>query len=115
MTIRFACASQSNPIAGMVIRGPRATPYALAAANDNGNIAANDEALLTDTLRHFGSHGLCAAEVAAKSARSARETGDEAGFANWLAVCRLLDRRLAAAFEREIALGNPGSSVGEPA
>lgn len=98
MTIRFASARQSNPIAGRVVRGLR-DPDGPGAANDNGPPPANDEALLVETLRHFGHHGLRAAEMAALSARSAREAGDHAGYATWLSVCRMLDRRLAAQLE----------------
>ena len=100
MTIRFASSPKSNPISGMVLRGSLMWETR-SPANDNGPPPANDEALLVETLRHFGNHGLHAAEMAAKSARSAREAGDEAAFANWLSVCRLLDRRLATALEQE--------------
>lgn len=94
MTIRFAPARHSNPFTAVVVRNS-GEARVWNPANDNGPVAANDEALLADTLRHFGTHGLRAAQTAAQSALAARALGDETGFAHWRAVCRMLDSRLA--------------------
>jgi len=102
MTIRFASASQTSPIAGIVIRTPRRREIPNF-ANDNGPPPANDEALLTEALRHFGAHGLRAAELAAQTARTAYEMGDATGCESWLSICRMLDRRLANRLAQEFA------------
>ena len=62
--------------------------------------AANDEAMLADTLRHFGNHGLNSAEVAALRALAAHDRGDDSDFAHWLSICGMFDRRLAEATKR---------------
>ena len=104
MTIRFAPANQTSPITGMVIRALRQRDIPNF-ANDNGAPPANDEILLAQTLRHFGSHGMRAAGLAAQTARTAYEMGDATGVESWLSICRMLDRRLAYCLEREFASG----------
>lgn len=74
----------------------------LRAANDN---AANDTAIaaeqdedvdvLVAALRLFAAHGLSAARHAEHRAELAARLGDDGETAWWLAVCRMLDRRLA--------------------
>jgi hypothetical protein len=46
-------------------------------------------------LRHFGQHGLRAAEVARKHAEAAFFANDRLAYDWWLAICRTLDKRLA--------------------
>lgn len=100
MSVRFVPARRRNPFIA-VVRRNMTGGRVWTAANDNPPLAANDETLLADTLRHFGSHGLQAAAVAADEARAAKRRGDEAGHARWLAICGLLDRRLADAVRRD--------------
>jgi hypothetical protein len=102
MTVRFVPARRRNPTMA-VVRRYRTGARVWSAANDNGNhpLAANDEGLLADTLRHFGSHGLHSAQMAADRARAARGAGDESAFAHWLSICAMFDRRLAEAIRRD--------------
>jgi hypothetical protein len=101
MSVRFVPARRRNPFMA-VVRRNMASARVWTAANDNLPVAANDETLLADTLRHFGHHGLHAARVAADEARAAHERGDEASCTRWLAICTMLDRRLAAAARRDL-------------
>ena len=98
MTIRFAPARRRDPSAAVIRRGLCAWRI-LSGANDNGEPAVDDHALLLDTLRHFGTHGLRSAEAAAQCAIAARDASDDASYARWLSVCRMLDRRMADALE----------------
>jgi hypothetical protein len=98
MPIRFAPSRRRDLAAAVLMRGMW-NQRIMSGANDNGDPAASDEALLVDTLRHFGTHGLRSAEAAAQCARAARDTGDHASFTRWLSVCRMLDRRKADALE----------------
>lgn len=66
------------------------------AANDSDDGAGREE-VLHDALRHFAAHGLGAAERAHRNATSAFFAGDSAGYRRWMAICRMLDRRLAQA------------------
>ena len=63
-------------------------------ANDNRSHACND-ALLHASLRHFGQHGLAAAQRARRQAQAAYGVGDKKEYAWWLEICRALDRRMA--------------------
>ena len=72
-----------------VCPGPRSP------ANDNGDLPDSD-LLLHAALRHFAEHGISAARAARAQAEAAFFTGDRAGYDWWLAICRTLDRRLAA-------------------
>lgn len=74
------------------------------AANDNAandtavdaaHARAEESAVLAAALRLFAAHGLSAARQAEHLAEAAARTGDQAATAWWLAVCRMLDRRLA--------------------
>ncbi len=76
-----------------------AVPRAMQAANDNGRAIA-DNAVLRATLVHFGAHGLRAAAEARVRAEDAYLAGDAAAYRHWLAVCRTLDRRMAAGAAR---------------
>ncbi|MEY4721824.1 MAG: hypothetical protein RIQ46_1549 [Pseudomonadota bacterium] len=102
MTIFFASPGHlpGSPVANGLIAG-----VPLSAANDN---AAGDwprgEILLHKALRHFAEHGLSAARVAGDNARMALAGGDGAECRYWLAICRTLDRRLAAVTARRLGL-----------
>ena len=50
-------------------------------------------------LRHFGAHGLKAAETARDMAEEAFRAGDEDSYRWWLGICRTLDARLARQLE----------------
>lgn len=101
MTIHFA-AARSRVI----------TPYAKnlalpdhrVAANDNG-VAFADSKLLRAALRHFAEHGLSAAGRARENAERAFFAGDREKYRHWLAICRALDRRMAAAISARRANG----------
>ncbi len=95
MTIRFAPARNRNALVRTVAWGARGFTLSHA-ANDNGDVA-DDQALLNETLRHFASHWLSAAERARNMALAAARTGDAAGYKRWLSVCRMLDKRMARA------------------
>ncbi|MBU6269094.1 MAG: hypothetical protein KGN34_16220 [Sphingomonadales bacterium] len=47
-------------------------------------------------LRHFAAFGLQAAERARENAEAAHHDGHPADYQHWMAICRTLDRRLAA-------------------
>ncbi|RJX69855.1 hypothetical protein D6858_02840 [Tsuneonella suprasediminis] len=75
------------------------------AANDNGNHhRASNEAVLQAALRHFGQHGLRAAEVARKHAEAAFFANDRLAYDWWLAICRTLDKRLARLTEGTLSV-----------
>jgi len=68
------------------------------AHNDNagaGEPAQVDTPLLRAALEHLAQHGLAAASDACDRAEAAGRIGDAAGRHHWMAVCRMLDRRLA--------------------
>lgn len=107
MSIRFAAAPLSMAAFFGCLRVARSLPHA---ANDNGN--GNPRALdpmLCDALRHFAEYGLGAAAQARHEAESCHARGDFAGFADWLEICRQLDRRMARNLERKLAAGLPGT------
>lgn len=79
-----------------------------AAANDNGGLPEND-LLLNAALRHFAKHGISAAHAARAQAEAAFFAGDRAGYDWWLAICRTLDRRMAARIDDELGR-KPGSA-----
>jgi len=94
MTIRFAAARDRNKIRQVISLSRPGTPVPLS-ANDNGYEAANDDAALTEALKHFATHGVSAARRASDKAMTAHKSGDSEEFDWWLSVCRVLDRRLA--------------------
>ncbi len=93
MTIHFAAARSrsASPLARAL-----SLPRHIAAANDNGQSFA-DNTILRAALRHFAEHGLAAAERARDNAENAFFAGDSDAYRHWLAICRALDRRMAAA------------------
>ena len=93
MSIRFAPASRgsSSPLARTL-----KTRRGLVPANDNSGTFGGEK-LLGEALRHFAVHGLGAAEAARANAERAFFAGDRDRYQHWLDICRLLDRRMAAA------------------
>jgi len=72
-------------------------------ANDDDDANHSDRELTLDAaLRHFARHGLGAARAACAEAEAASLCGDEVATATWLAICRVLDRRLAADLESRL-------------
>lgn len=96
MSIHFA--GSRRPSRSVVARC-LALPRGREAANDNGQPLA-DNAVLRATLRHFAAHGLNAAAAARDHAEGAWLAGDHAAYRHWMAVCRMLDRRLASDLTR---------------
>lgn len=96
MSLRFAPARQigRSPVARALAPG-RAAP----AANDDRPIIAGDP-ILRAAIEHFAAHGLGAAREAHRRAEQARSAGDDAQADRWRAICRMLDRRLAASLAR---------------
>ena len=72
------------------------TRRGLVPANDNMGTFGGEK-LLGAALRHFARHGLGAAEMARAKAEDAFFAGDRDRYRHWLDICRLLDRRMAAA------------------
>lgn len=97
--------SRSFPHSPLAWLRPGAEPGT--AANDNGGLPEND-LLLDAALRHFARHGIGAARAARAQAETAFFAGDRAGYDWWLAICRTLDRRLAARIDDELGR-KPGS------
>jgi hypothetical protein len=95
MTIRFAAARDGESTA--IVRALRVVPPG-PAANDNGHghPFPRDETLRA-ALRHFAQYGLGAAEQAYRNAEAAFFAGKRQEYRHWLAICRALDRRMAAA------------------
>ncbi len=92
MTIRFA-AAQGSPTS---LTHRFGTTIAAPPANDDASSAASD-AVLRAALRHFAQTGLGAADVARQNAEKAFFCGDRETYDHWLAICRLLDARMASA------------------
>ena len=84
------------------------------AANDNGEAEVSDR-LLYAALRHFAQHGLGAAREARNQAEKAFFAGDRAAYDWWNAICRTLDRRIAAQldyeFDHKLELANQDSGA----
>ena len=92
MAIRFAPARKPECHAlARTLTMPRLNP----AANDSGTIAR--DRLLRMALCHFAEPGLAAAAQARANAARAADRGDREDYHTWLAICRLLDRRMATA------------------
>ena len=64
-------------------------------------VAGLDRAMRA-ALRHFGAHGLKAAETARDMAEEAFRAGDEDSYRWWLGICRTLDARLARQLESRV-------------
>ena len=76
-------------------------------ANDNGRALGElmaEPAMMRAALLHFASHGLAAADRARDLAEVAHEEGREGDYRHWLAVCRMLDRRLAVHLEKSAVI-----------
>lgn len=97
MTIRLATAATGS---SSVIARVICTPALQFPANDDEG-EPGDDRILWEALRHFGDHGLRAAQEAATSAKVALEAGDHDGFEWWLSVCRMLDRKLGESLSRQ--------------
>jgi hypothetical protein len=93
MTIRFAAAKRADsPVLARLL----CASVPLRAANDNAwNLSQDD--IMRAALRLFAEHGLGAARMASGNAHDAFFAGDRAQYRRWLAICRLLDRRMAEA------------------
>jgi len=91
MSIRFAAAGSGEcAIVARILTRPRLVQP----ANDSEPGLTRD-ALLRETLRHFATFGLQAAERARENAEAAYFDGRRGEYQHWLAICRTLDRRLA--------------------
>ncbi|MFC0588169.1 hypothetical protein ACFFF7_01950 [Novosphingobium aquiterrae] len=96
MTIRHALAS---PVAPLFFSPMQQRRVVQRAANDNLGRQRHDP-VLRDALKHFARHGMAAAQVARQHAEQAFFADDGQAYRHWLAICRTLDRRLAASCER---------------
>ena len=108
MSIHFAA---SRRLSGSPLARHLSFPRAMQAVNDNhgdGHRAMIDNPLLRSTLEHFAAHGLAAASQARSHAEDAFLSEDDEGFRHWVAVCRLLDRRMAGRVARGGAGGQRG-------
>ena len=95
MSIHFAAARR---LPGSVLAQYLTMPQSMQAVNDNhgdGARALIDNPLLRATLEHFAAHGLAAATQARTLAEDAFLSDDADGYRHWIAVCRMLDRRMA--------------------
>lgn len=92
MSIRFAAAGAGEcTVVSRVLTRPRLHM----AANDTDHGIARDQ-LLRQALRHFAIHGLSAADRAREEAEKSFFAGNREEYRHWLAICRTLDRRMAA-------------------
>jgi len=99
MTIRFAPARRRT-VHSLNLGYSLAQNHRGAYANDNNSpVAANDQGLLADALRHFAEHGLHAAEHARDRAMDAKRAGDADCYNWWLSICAVLDQRMANAID----------------
>lgn len=97
MTLHFAAAR--SPLSGLIVPAGRSRALRRAA---NDNPCPGHSAELRIALKHFAQHGLGAANVARHNAEQAFFGGDRAGYDHWLAVCRILDQRLASTLPSQI-------------
>jgi len=91
MSIRFAAAG--NGECASVARHLGIAPLP-APANDQDPALGRDR-LLRQTLRHFATYGIQAAERARDNAEVAFFEGRRGDYHHWMAICRTLDRRMA--------------------
>lgn len=111
MSVRFASTNHPVRRLGWRAAGRGLVAPALArTANDNGagNAAAQArpapfDPLLTEALRHFAVHGLASAEAAFDAAGAAAKAGDAQGYAHWLAITGMFDRRRAVTASAPVA------------
>ncbi len=95
MTIRLAAVRPVAPLAFCPVQQRRVVQRA---ANDNAAPIQRDP-ILRAALLHFAQHGLGAANSARDAAQRAFFADDRGAYQHWLAVCRTLDQRMAAAVE----------------
>ena len=70
----------------------------------NDDCAGSDGDRIVDAaLRHFSIHGLSAIDAAGAEAEAAWRRGDRLAAVNWLAICRVFDRRRADILETRLA------------
>jgi hypothetical protein len=70
----------------------------------NENSAGSDGDRIVDAaLRHFSIHGLSAIDAAGAEAEAAWRSGDRLAAVNWLAICRVFDRRRAELLETRLS------------
>ena len=100
MSVRFAAARDAarSPIARILTRGE-----ARLAANDHDELDGFMDETTIAALRHFGEHGLRAAEVAARNALLAAAAHESEDYRHWVGLCRALDSRAAERVENAIA------------
>jgi hypothetical protein len=77
-------------------------------ANDDSAGLASDS-ILDAALRFFSVHGLSTPEAACAEAEAASHRGDRLAAVNWLAICRMFEKRLADDLESRLthALAQP--------
>jgi hypothetical protein len=100
MTLHFAAARPA--VLNNYLPRTQVVRMTARAANDNGDGDSHSE-VLRAALKHFASLGLAAAASARDNARKAHFAGDRAGYLHWLAICRMLDRRMAVALASNLA------------
>lgn len=98
MTMHFAPAI---PHRNQAVAGALGAAVPAGAANDNDHGLCHD-AIIKATLRHFANHGLSAARRACENAEAALQAGDHEDCRFWLSICRMLDRRMAAAISARV-------------
>jgi hypothetical protein len=82
-------------------------PYDLPTpANDDDH--GPDDGVLDAALHHFAMHGLGAARAAGAQVEAHWSRGEREAAADWLAICRAFDKRLAR--DLETRLGNRAST-----
>ena len=96
MSIRLAPARK---LASHAVTRVLSMPRVGAPANDRALVLGRDR-LLRKALWHFSEHGLAAAAQARNNAARARAGGDQEEYHTWLAICHLLDRRMATALRQ---------------
>ncbi|MDE1916151.1 MAG: hypothetical protein KGJ57_01430 [Sphingomonadales bacterium] len=97
MSIRFAAAGSGECLA--VARVLARRRLSIRDAANDVDACISDDVLLVSSLRHFALHGLGAAREAGRLAQEARNQQDLERYHHWLAICRHLDRRMAARME----------------
>lgn len=100
MTVRLAPARPA--LLPAYLPPARLARLSATAANDNGDETRSSD-VLRDALLHFARQGLGAAGDARNRARACHHRGDQAGYRHWLAICRVLDRRMATALKANLS------------
>ena len=106
MPLHFAAARSAarSPVARALAR-----KAVRRAANDNpGGAGEAADPILHAALRHFGHHGLNAANEAAALAERAWRAGDMDGCQWWTGICSKLDRKLSRELLRRIGTQDVG-------